>query len=221
MSAAVVLYWIPLGAGGHSVKHNGRAFEAVQAWRGHRSRCALLHAALVVDVDGVHHAIELAPALAGDGRPRGVVATGPVGARRLGALRHFRYEVRCWPGGVIPDLAEAVEAATVSRDAPVARRVLALVAQVPTPVWGRDELRAGEMWNSNSVVAWLLVRAGVPAERLALPRGCRAPGWGAGVVVARRVMTRRRATGEDAIIARRAPRPALPSPRRQLARRAP
>ena len=32
-----------------------------------------------------------------------------------------------------------------------ARRLLDLVATVPTPVWGRDELDAGEMWNSNSV----------------------------------------------------------------------
>ena len=38
----------------------------------------------------------------------------------------------------------------------LARRILDLVAEVPTPVWGRDELRTGEMWNSNSVIAWLI-----------------------------------------------------------------
>jgi hypothetical protein len=53
-------------------------------------------------------------------------------------------------------------------------------------VWGRDELAAGEMWNSNSVVAWLLVVSGLSAEAVSPPRSGRAPGWNAGVVVARR-----------------------------------
>ncbi|MEX0673911.1 MAG: hypothetical protein WD067_04000, partial [Gaiellaceae bacterium] len=64
--------------------------------------------------------------------------------------------------------------------------LLELVPGVPTPVWGRDELRTGEMWNSNSVVSWLLARTGLPAEELEPPPGGRAPGWRAGVVVAHR-----------------------------------
>jgi hypothetical protein len=40
---------------------------------------------------------------------------------------------------------------------------LELVPEVPTLVWGRDELRAGEMWSSNSVVSWLLARG--PQQR--------------------------------------------------------
>jgi hypothetical protein len=32
-TAAVDLYWIPLGAGGHSVRFNGRVFEAIEAAR--------------------------------------------------------------------------------------------------------------------------------------------------------------------------------------------
>jgi hypothetical protein len=31
--ATVNLYWIPLGAGGHSVRFNGRVFEAIEAAR--------------------------------------------------------------------------------------------------------------------------------------------------------------------------------------------
>jgi hypothetical protein len=31
LAAAVDLYWIPLGAGGHSVRFNGRVFEAIEA----------------------------------------------------------------------------------------------------------------------------------------------------------------------------------------------
>jgi hypothetical protein len=47
MSAAVDLYWIPLGAGGHYVRLNGRVYEAVVAACAHRPRCDLYHAALV------------------------------------------------------------------------------------------------------------------------------------------------------------------------------
>jgi hypothetical protein len=64
-------------------------------------------------------------------------------------------------------------------------RVLDLLASVPMKVWGRDELGAGEMWNSNSVIAWLLARCGV-GHAIHPPRGGRAPGWNAGLLVADR-----------------------------------
>ena len=64
--------------------------------------------------------------------------------------------------------------------------LLALASSVPTPVWGRDQLHAGEMWNSNSVVAWLIASSGLDAAKIRPPRGGRAPGWDAGLVVARR-----------------------------------
>jgi hypothetical protein len=67
-----------------------------------------------------------------------------------------------------------------------ARRVLELVAQVPTPVWGRDELGTGEMWNSNSVIAWVIARSGIDADSIQPPARGRAPGWRAGLVVARK-----------------------------------
>jgi hypothetical protein len=66
------------------------------------------------------------------------------------------------------------------------RAVLAALALVPTPVWGRDELGAGEMWNSNSVVSWVLTTVGLLEPAGAPPHGGRAPGWDAGVVVAHR-----------------------------------
>jgi hypothetical protein len=69
-------------------------------------------------------------------------------------LRIFRYEIRLWRGGNIADVAEAVESPRrLTTDEDCARRVLDVVAQVPTPVWGRDELGTGEMWNSKSVIA--------------------------------------------------------------------
>jgi hypothetical protein len=29
---------------------------------------------------------------------------------------------------------------------------------MPVLVWGRDELGAGEMWKSNSMISWLIAR---------------------------------------------------------------
>ncbi|MEA2424296.1 MAG: hypothetical protein QOH13_706 [Thermoleophilaceae bacterium] len=186
-SASVDLYWIPLGAGGHSVRFNGRVFEAMAAALEHRKRADLYHAALVVELDGRPHTIELAPSPDADRASRGVVATGAVGSSRLGSLRLFRYEVRCWQDGCIPDLAEAIRGPRrLTADPSIARRMLDVVARVPTPVWGRDELGTGEMWNSNSVTAWLIAAAGLPTDHVEPPTGGRAPGWQAGLEVARR-----------------------------------
>jgi hypothetical protein len=183
----VELYWIPLGAGGHSVRFNGRVFEAIEAARRHRRRCDLYHAGLVVELHGDRYTIEVAPSPDADEASRGVVGTGAVGSRYVGWLRVFRYEVRCWRGGSISDLGEAVGGPhRVSSDPGVARRLLDLVSTVPRPVWGRDELKAGEMWNSNSVVAWLIATAGVSTQLLRPPPRGRAPGWHSGLEVARR-----------------------------------
>jgi hypothetical protein len=186
-TAAADLYWIPLGAGGTSVRFNGRVFEAIQAARRHRARCDLYHAALVVALDGEDYTIEVAPSPDADEAGRGVVATGAVGSRYIGWLRLFRYEVRCWRGGSIPDLGEAVGGPRrLTSDPRDARRLLDLVPTVPRPVWGRDELKAGEMWNSNSVTAWLISTAGLSTEHLRPPPRGGAPGWKAGLEVARR-----------------------------------
>ncbi|HSL10741.1 MAG TPA: hypothetical protein VLA82_05450 [Actinomycetota bacterium] len=186
--ATVDLYWIPLGAGDHVVRLCGKAYEAVAARVTRRRSAPLFHTALVVAIDGTRWAIESAPIRDDDGPSRGVVAEGPVGIRAAGRLRVFRYEIRRWRDGVIPDAGEAVGGPVrVAADAARAERVLELVASVPTPVWGRDELRAGEMWNSNSLTSWLLVRAGIDVRALAPPAEGRAPGWNAGIVVARRL----------------------------------
>jgi hypothetical protein len=42
------------------------------------------------------------------------------------------------------------------------------------------------MWNSNSVIAWVIARSGIDVESINPPAGGRAPGWRAGLVVARR-----------------------------------
>jgi hypothetical protein len=184
---AIDLYWLPLGAGGHSVRLNGKVFEAIAARLAHRGPYDLYHSALIVHLPEGRFVIEQAP-VRKNGEARGVVAQGPVGSRAAGRFRLFRYEVRRWRDGVIPDVEEAVESPTrVSEDADVARRVLALVPDVPTVVWGRDELGAGEMWNSNSLISWVLVRSGIDAESNQMPARGRAPGWHSGIVVARRL----------------------------------
>ena len=183
---AVDLYWLPLGAGGHSVRLNGRVFEAVAARLDRRPPYDLYHSALEVRVPEACYVIEMAPIPDGNGEERGVVAEGAVGSRWAGRLRIFRYEVRRWRGGIIPDADEAVGSPVRLTDDPgSARRVLDLVPEVPTPVWGRDELGAGEMWNSNSLTSWLIACSGLPAESIPAPVGGRAPGWRAGLVVAR------------------------------------
>jgi hypothetical protein len=189
--SAIDLFWIPLGAGGHVVRLNGIAYEAMKAFVQRRPRARLFHAALEVTGRSGRFVIEVTPIPDDRGGDRGVVAAGPVGVRWLGRFRLFRYEVRRWRGGRIPDLEWAVSGPVrVSSDPAATERLLEAAPSVPTPVWGRDELRTGDMWNSNSVVSWLLERAGLDASRLHPPSAGRAPGWDAGVIVARRTNDR-------------------------------
>ena len=183
----VDLYWLPLGAGGHFVRTNGRVYEALAARLQHRERSDLYHSALEVQLDGDRYVIEQAPAWNLNDPDRGVVCQGAVGAPWLGRFKLFRYEVRRWRDGVIPDRDEAVDSPRrLSADADRARQVLDLVPSFPTATWGRDEQRTGEMWNSNSLIAWLLARSGHDTSAISPPARGRAPGWAAGLSVAAR-----------------------------------
>jgi hypothetical protein len=186
-AAAVDLYWLPLGAGGHFVRLNGRIYEALVARFQRRPAYDLYHSALQVELPEAKFVIEQAPVHDWSGKDRGVVAEGAVGSQWAGRFRIFRYEIRLWRGGHIPDVAEAVDSPRrLTNDEARGRRVLDVVRQIPTPVWGRDQLATGEMWNSNSVIAWTLARSGIDAESIQPPAGGRAPGWHAGLVVADR-----------------------------------
>jgi hypothetical protein len=187
--AAVDLYWLPLGAGGSVVRFNGRVYERYRALLDQRRPLGLYHCALEVRSPEGRFVIELAPVPDRGGAARGVVCEGPVGHPWLGRFRLFRYELRCWRDGDISDIAEAVASPQrLTDDAGLACRLLENLKSVPVATWGRDEQGAGEMWNSNSVISWLLVRSGVPLGQLP-PHG-RAPGWGAGRAVARSSSTR-------------------------------
>ncbi len=184
--AAVDLYWIPLGAGQHIVRLSGKLAEGIIARLHGREPRDLYHAALVVVAAEGRFVIEQAPADA-RGELRGVVVEGPVGSSLVGRFRLFRYEVRRWREGVIPDIGEAVSSPIRVTDDPMrASEVVRLASHIPPKVWGRDPGRTGEMWNSNSVISWLLASAGIDVNGIEPPAGGGAPGWHAGLQVAAR-----------------------------------
>ena len=195
----VWLSWLPLGAGGRFVAWNGRAYERWVARRQGRRPQPLFHAALEVVVDAERYVVEMAPVWNLRVPDRGAVVEGPVGSSLLSRSRAFRYEVRRWRDGVIPDADWAVGCPVLLSTAPgVAARLLDLVPRVPALTWGRDELGVGDMWNSNSLVAWLLASSGVAGvASLAPPGGGRAPGWQAGLALAAAL---RSADGRDSLL---------------------
>jgi len=148
----------------------------------------------MIDLHDITYAVEMGPVWNVSDADRGVVAEGPVGSRWLGRFRAFRYEVRCWPGGRIPDVGAAVDSPVrITEDPTRVAAVVGVLREVPALTWGRDELGAGEMWNSNSAVAWALARAGQAMVAIRPPHAGRAPGWAAGLVLAdrqARAMTR-------------------------------
>jgi hypothetical protein len=183
---ALDLYWIPLGAGAQVVRFSGKVYESVVARAHHREPSDLYHSALIASVAEGRYFMEMTP-IPRDVRDRGVVGEGAVGTSLLGRFRVFRYELRRWLDGTIPDLAYAVASPVrLTTEEAAIRRVLDLMPLVPTPVWGRDEFRAGEMWNSNSVISWVLSRANLLAPAGSPPNAGRAPGWNAGLAVAAR-----------------------------------
>ncbi len=184
--SAVELSWIPLGAGQHVVRLSGKVFEALSAVVQRRPRCDLYHSALQIVVPHGRYVVEMTPIRDDRGSERGVVVEGPVGTRPAGRLRLFRYEIRRWREGIIPDLSEAVSRVSVTDDPAVASKILDLVPSVPPLVWGRDERHTGDMWNSNSVTSWLLARGGIDMDPIRPPSRGRAPGWRAGLIVAAR-----------------------------------
>jgi len=179
---AVELFWIPLGAGGRVVRFNGIVYEAVSAAVQRRARRALYHTALSLDLPHGHYMVEMTPVPDRCGRDRGVVVEGPVGSRALARFRVFRYEVRRWRDGIVPDLQYAVGSPVrITDDPATAQRIFDALPHVPPLVWGRDERGTHDMWSCNSVISWTLTAAGVDVDAIAAPPNARAPGWEAGV----------------------------------------
>lgn len=182
---SVDLYWIPLGAGARFVRLNGIAYEAAMAAVQRRRRRSLYHSVLALDLPHGRYLVEMTPQPDAAAVERGVVAEGPVGLRVLGHLRLFRYEVRRWRDGIVPDLSHAVSSPVrLSDDAQLAQRVFDALPLVPRLVWGRDELGARDMWSCNSITSWALTIAGIDVDAIPAPPNARAPGWEAGRLAA-------------------------------------
>jgi hypothetical protein len=205
----VYLLWIPLGAGGNGfVRWNGRLYETMAALRQGRDSQRLFHTALDIGLGDDRMIVENAwPSPDDHLENRGVVLTGPVFHQVLGRFRPFRYEVRCWRNGSIADAPHAVDIDRVG-DASLGRAIVDLVPKVPQATWGRDVFGTGDMWNSNSVIAFLLAAAGIDMGSISAPAHGRAPGWVAGITAAsedRGPVSRRR---QDVSAARSRARPA-------------
>jgi hypothetical protein len=155
------IIWIPLGVRGSGfVRLVGLVYEAVKASLDNRKPLALYHAALRVGTPDGLFAVEMVlPSRGGDPASRGVVFEGSVSSPWLGWMRVFRYEVRRWRDGVLLDDEPAVVGPLRLSDDPVqARSLLEWTNLVPPLIWGRDQVGAGEMWNSNSMISWLLAK---------------------------------------------------------------
>lgn len=101
-------HWVPAHAA-QCGRGRGRLYEAMVATLHHRPRFDLHHSVLIVRWNGHAFAIEMAPVWAVHASDRGVTAEGPVGMPSWGRARVFRYEIRCWPDGTLPDVAAAVD----------------------------------------------------------------------------------------------------------------
>ncbi len=176
---------MPVGAGTSRFQRGSlRLWEAFEAARARRPRAALFHSALkLVSEDGQTSTLELTPAFAGG--QESPLLTGPVGFRGAERWRLFRYQLRCLPVARLPDEEFVVESpTTLSTDCALIPRILALAPTIPAYTWGRRVAGSDEMWTSDSVISFLLVRAGVDLSAVAPPKGGRAPGWRAGVALA-------------------------------------
>ena len=90
LESGVDLYWLPVGAGGHFVRLNGRVFEAITARLERRAPRDLYHSALVVHVKEGRFVIEQAPVRDRHGGERGVVAEGAVASPWAGRLQDLQ-----------------------------------------------------------------------------------------------------------------------------------
>jgi hypothetical protein len=83
--ASVDLYWLPLGAGGHSVRLNGMVYEAISSLTERRPRCDVYHSALAIRVPSGLFAVEMTPIPNARGWERGVTQTDRSGCVRRAA----------------------------------------------------------------------------------------------------------------------------------------
>lgn len=176
---------MPVGAGTPRLQQASlRLWEAIEAARARRPRVKLFHSALKLGLaDGGTYTLELTPMFIGGSEPP--ILTGPVGLRGADRFRLFRYQLRGLPVTSLPDEEWAVESPVrLSDECDVVDRMLELAPSVPRHIWGRRVPGTREMWTSDSVISWLLFRAGLDLSDVRVPDGGRAPGWNVGLQLA-------------------------------------
>ena len=177
---------MPVGAGTPRLQRASlRLWEAFEAARARRTRTVLYHSALKLHTEGRTRTLELMPAFIDSASPP--LLTGPVGAGLAGPPRPLPHQRVCTHrGGAPPRRWGGERAQGLAHDESVARAIIALAPAVPPYTWGRRVRGTSEMWTSDSVISWLLLRAGVDLAAMHIPAGGRAPGWEAGLEVASR-----------------------------------
>ena len=88
-TARIDLFWLPLGAGGRSVRLNGIVFEALCARLEHRPHYDLYHSALAVHVPDGRYVIEMTPIRTIDNPDRVPVCVRGGGQPAARALAHL------------------------------------------------------------------------------------------------------------------------------------
>ena len=138
-----------------------------------------LEVQLVENNECVRYVIELQNYVEGAEAQQAVgqVLSGGFGSF-VNALVGRVYGIRKWKNGQIEDIDTAApNPRLVTDDCRAVERVLSLVTQIPTHDYGLD-------WTSNSVISWLLERAGLDPNTLPPPPGGIRPGWEEGAAAA-------------------------------------
>jgi hypothetical protein len=91
------------------VRLNGIVYEALSLASIGAARVTSTTRRSTSGLRGGRFVIEMTPVRAGGGTKQDIVALGAVGSRRGSRFPIFRYEIRRWRDGYIPDVAEAVE----------------------------------------------------------------------------------------------------------------
>lgn len=177
---------MPVGAGTSRFQQASlRLWESIEAARARRSRTILYHSALKLRTEGRTRTLELMPAFVSTASA--ALMTGPVGVSFAGRLRLFRYKIVCLEVESLPDEQWAVDSPQVlSEDPEVAEAIVRLAGRTPRYTWGRRVRGTSEMWTSDSVIAWLLMQLGVDLSPIRIPADGRAPGWFAGIELAKK-----------------------------------
>lgn len=182
------LFWLPLGAGGHSVRVNGKVYEALLARAQRRASRDLYHAALVAELPDGHPLSRSGPSGTGSPAP-------PIAARWCRA----RSACVRWAVAVVPLRGAAL--AGRSHPGPRVRRGRPASSHRRrgrrTTCPRRRDRRAGADLGPRRARArgdvelqlrhtWVLVRAGLDPSEVQPPSSGRAPGFDAGLAAARR-----------------------------------